>query len=351
MIGYYTITQVLKDALLEDVNVNTVTKGKFDGIDIAKQNMFPLSHIYIPNTSHEGALLRFSVEILLVDIEDITSEVATDIFIGNNNTDDIHNTQLAVGVRLIERLRKGDLFTDVYRLDGDATYEDITDEYENGLTGWRLSFDMLLEHDMTSCTGITPAYVKTYKSAKVLKTGQTTSYRTGDDGDLEKGRTTDFFTLPAHNPFSNTNRFTDELGGQDYTNNIIIDWTTYEGSEVLGYYNGDMLTDKDWNTAIDDGIALSVDTFTSNWRLPNFKELFYICTYELSVNGSMALRYSPINATSNKFFWTSTTYTLSSTLAYYIQSSSGVPGFGAKTTGTIRTIYCRDFTVTGTTLT
>ena len=151
MIGYYTITQVIKDSLLEDVNVNTVTKGKFDGVDIAKQNMFPLSHLYIPNVSHEGATLRFSIELELLDIEDVTSDVATDVFIGNNNTDDIHNTQLAVGVRLIERFRRGDLFTSEYRLDGDPNYEDITDEYENGLTGWRLSFDIIYKHDMTKC--------------------------------------------------------------------------------------------------------------------------------------------------------------------------------------------------------
>ena len=47
--------------------------------------------------------------------------------------------------------------------------------------------------------------------ATLMKTGQTTSYRTGDDGDLEAGRATDFFTLASNNPFGNTNRFTDEL--------------------------------------------------------------------------------------------------------------------------------------------
>jgi len=151
MIGYYTITQALKDALIQDTNVNTVTKGKFDGVDIAKQNMFPLSHLYIPNVAHELSTLRFSVEILLVDIEDVTNDVATDIFIGNNNTDDIHNTQLAVGIRLTERLRRGDLFGSEYQLDGDPNFEDVTDEFENGLTGWRLSFDILYAHDMTVC--------------------------------------------------------------------------------------------------------------------------------------------------------------------------------------------------------
>jgi hypothetical protein len=75
--------------------------------------------------------------------------------------------------------------------------------------------------------------------ATLMKTGQTTSYRTGDDGDLEEGRATDFFTLATNNPFGNTNRFTDELGGSTYTNNIVIDWSTYDniGGTVLGYYS------------------------------------------------------------------------------------------------------------------
>lgn len=151
MTGYYTITDTIKTSLLEDTNVNTVTKGKLSELDINKQTIFPLSHLYIPNVSHEGSTLRFSVEILLVDIEDISKEATTDIFRGNSNRDDIHNTQLAVGVRLIERFRGGDLFTEDYRIDGDANYEDITEEFENGLTGWRLYFDIIYAHDMTKC--------------------------------------------------------------------------------------------------------------------------------------------------------------------------------------------------------
>jgi hypothetical protein len=151
MIGYYTITDTIKDALKEDVNVNTVTKGKLSELDISKQTMFPLSHLYIPNVAHEGATLRFSVEIMLVDIEDIDSNPTTDIYRGNSNRDDIHNTQLAVGVRLIERFRRGDLFTSDYRIDGDANYEDITEEFENGLTGWRLTFDVIYAHDAVAC--------------------------------------------------------------------------------------------------------------------------------------------------------------------------------------------------------
>ena len=187
------------------------------------------------------------------------------------------------------------------------------------------------------------------KGAKILKTGQTTSYRTGDDGDLEKGRATDFFTLESNNPFSNTNRFTDELGGQDYTNNIIIDWTTYEGSEVLGYYNGDMTTDRDWNTAIDWGLALSVGTFTSGWRLTNINELTNLMLGGNSApSGSPSTRWSPLNA--NGLFVSSTTVWYLTTSAVYINSNYSAVGSTAKTNGR-KTLACRDFTVTGTTLT
>ena len=151
MKAYYEITTVLKDALLEDDFVNTVTKGGNFDVDIVKQTIFPLSHIIVPNIGHEGATLRFTIEILLLDVEDVANVQTNDYFRGNNNTDDIHNTQLAVGVRLVERLRRGDLFNDNYQLDGDPNYEDITMEYENGLSGWRLSLDILYKHDMTVC--------------------------------------------------------------------------------------------------------------------------------------------------------------------------------------------------------
>jgi hypothetical protein len=72
----------------------------------------------------------------------------------------------------------------------------------------------------------TPAVTRS--TATLMKTGQTTSYRTGDDGDLEAGRDTDFFTLdaaPLHNDGSatlntTTNRFTDTLGGSTYADDI-----------------------------------------------------------------------------------------------------------------------------------
>jgi len=179
--------------------------------------------------------------------------------------------------------------------------------------------------------------------ATLMKTGQTTSYRTGDDGDLEAGRATSFSVLASNNPFGNTNRFTDELGGTTYTKNIVIDWSTYDGATVLGYYRVVNGADVTWNTAIDSAAALSITGFTSGWRLPNKREIENVCNYQLT----SLLNYSPFNL--NNVIWVGTTYLASTTLAYTLSQSwvnlSGKSGLGG------RWISCRNFTVTGTTLT
>jgi hypothetical protein len=191
-----------------------------------------------------------------------------------------------------------------------------------------------------------PAQITT---ATLMKTGQTISYRTKDDGDIEAGRATSFTVLASPNPFNNTNRFTDELGGQTYTNNIVIDWSTYNGSNVLGYKktkNGSYVT---WNTAIDSAAAYSVGSFTSGWRLLNTKELNNLYNYAVS---STVLNYAPFSFNADTNIWTSTTYQ-ENTLQAHASMGISVGGFTiqVKTNAVAEWMACRTFTVTGTTLT
>ena len=179
-------------------------------------------------------------------------------------------------------------------------------------------------------------------TAQLMKSGQTTSYRTGDDGDIEAGRLTSFTTLAENNPFGNTNRFTDELGGTTYTKNIVIDWSTYNGTTVLGYYRIATVV-ADWNAAIDAAAALSIVGYTSGWRLPNKREMENICNY----GTAFILNYAPFNL--NVVIWISTTYLASTTIAYTM-SQSWV-NLTSKTATGGRWMACRTFTVTGTTLT
>ena len=114
MKGFYQVTETIKNQLLADVNVNTVTTGDITRIDLSKQTMFPLSHIIVNNVGNEDNILRFSLSVLSMDVVNISKEEVVDIFIGNNNEQDILNTQLAVLNKLVQVLRGGTLHQDLY---------------------------------------------------------------------------------------------------------------------------------------------------------------------------------------------------------------------------------------------
>ena len=151
MKGFYQVTQVIKDQLLSDVNVKTCTTGDITRIDLSKQTMFPLSHIIINNVGNEDNILRFSLSVLAMDVVNISKEEVVDIFIGNNNEQDILNTQLAVLNKLVQVLRGGTLHTDLYQLDGSPNFEPFYDRFENEMAGWALTFDVIIPNDISIC--------------------------------------------------------------------------------------------------------------------------------------------------------------------------------------------------------
>lgn len=149
--GFYLLTEAIEQQLLADVNVNTVTTGDIYDIDLAKQSIFPLCHIIINNVTAQENVLTFNVSVLAMDVVDESKEETTDIFRGNNNEQDVLNTQLQVLNKLIQVLRKGTLYNDKYQLDGDANCEPFYERFENKLAGWSATFNVFVNNDITIC--------------------------------------------------------------------------------------------------------------------------------------------------------------------------------------------------------
>jgi hypothetical protein len=149
--GFYQLTQTIKDQLLADVNVNTVTIGDIYDVNLNKQDIFPLSHIIVNNVLQQEQTLNFNISVLSMDIVDQSKTETTDIFTGNNNEQDILNTQLSVLNKLIQVLRMGTLYTDQYQLNGDVSLEPFYDRFENQLAGWTATMDIMIYNDIRIC--------------------------------------------------------------------------------------------------------------------------------------------------------------------------------------------------------
>jgi len=149
--GFYLLTDLIKEQLLNDEDVNTVTFGDITQVDLYKQSIFPLSHLIVNSVTSGENVLSFNISILSMDIVDVSKEETTDVFVGNNNEQDVFNTQLTVLNKLIQRLRIGTLYRDLYQVVGDVTLEPFKDRFENELAGWTATFDVMIENDIDVC--------------------------------------------------------------------------------------------------------------------------------------------------------------------------------------------------------
>lgn len=151
--GYYNILETLRDELEGNDSINTITKGDITQISLAKADMFPLAHIIVNTCTLINQAHQWNITIMCMDIVDISKEATTDVFRGNDNQDDILNTQLAVCSRIVERFRGGTLHQNGFQLlqDSDPIVEPFFDRFEHKLVGWALTFDVLSQNNINIC--------------------------------------------------------------------------------------------------------------------------------------------------------------------------------------------------------
>jgi hypothetical protein len=180
--------------------------------------------------------------------------------------------------------------------------------------------------------GLTFTQRQTLQAVGPTKSGQSTSYRTGDDGEFKYGRGVSFTGLTCNNPFNNSNRFTDQSGGQTYSDDIVVDWLT-----GLMWYRIPNAVDT-WNNAIDGCLAYTGGSFT-DWFLANINQHMTIMSWSATAIG---LNYAPFSISASESYWTSTTAPTSSVNAVRIVNNTAIPGANTKT-ATNKYLYCRYF--------
>ncbi|MCP4362378.1 MAG: DUF1566 domain-containing protein [Chloroflexi bacterium] len=169
----------------------------------------------------------------------------------------------------------------------------------NGKTFWGLTSG---QWGVQTGTGIISA---TYAAA-VPKTGQTISYATGDDGDLERG-------VAWPNP-----RFTDNSDGT-VTDNL---------TGLIWLKDANCFSGRNWTTALSDtnsladgSCGLSDSSSAGNWRLPNIRELHSLIDFS-QYTPALPVGY-PFTAVQSTNYWSSTTDNCCTFRAWSVDLTSG----------------------------
>jgi len=132
-------------------------------------------------------------------------------------------------------------------------------------------------------------------------TGQTTSYRTADDGDHETGSVLSY---------------TDNGDGTVTDDNTGLMWA--KDGNGAGCNNGSTAS---WNSVIDYCDGLTFATY-SDWRLPNVKELVSIVKYDAS-GGYPYIDQTYFPNTQSSNYWSSTTLPIYTDDAMYVDFYNG----------------------------
>jgi hypothetical protein len=146
----YNIIDSLNEELLSNPFVNKVTVGRLTEIDLAKNTIFPLSHIMLNSIRHNENTLSFNLTVINLDIVNISKEAEIGVY-GNDNTMYILSNQLYVINRLLSRLKQSTIYKDGWELDGTPDSDVIDKEMENMLTGYQTDITINVPNDISKC--------------------------------------------------------------------------------------------------------------------------------------------------------------------------------------------------------
>jgi len=151
MKSFYNILDSIKTVVAAEPFNNNISFGDISDIDLNKQSIFPLAHLMINNATINENHVAFNVTLFLMDIVDFNKEAVSDLFLGNNNIQDVLNTQMALGTRIIRVLQKKNLYKEQFELNNPPSCEPFTERFENSLAGWAITFDINTTDEMTYC--------------------------------------------------------------------------------------------------------------------------------------------------------------------------------------------------------
>lgn len=146
----YNIIDSLNEELSSNPFVNKVTIGRLTEIDLAKNTIFPLSHIMLNSIRHNENTLSFNLSIYNLDIVNISKENELGVY-GNDNTFYILSNQLYVINRLLSRLKQSTIYKDGWELEGTPDSDVIDKEMENMLTGYQTDITINVPNDISKC--------------------------------------------------------------------------------------------------------------------------------------------------------------------------------------------------------
>ena len=148
--SYNNVIDTLKCIGEKHLNIKTVTSGDIWTIDLEKNTLFPLFHINPVNVTVGLHQRTFNYQLFFMDLVEPDS----------SNEQEVLSDCLEIMNDIIAIYKHGEILykfndeageEDRYFINDDFTIEPFTEEYDNAVTGWIMSFAITVENELNTC--------------------------------------------------------------------------------------------------------------------------------------------------------------------------------------------------------
>jgi len=125
-----------------------VTYGDVDEIDLLKSNRYPLAHVGISTGTISDATSDINLSVIFIQqVDDVKDQ--EDSF--NDSELYAQNNMLSAATRLVQVLKRGDLYQQGFQLEENATVEFFGDRFTDKVAGVTVDMTVTIKNQASIC--------------------------------------------------------------------------------------------------------------------------------------------------------------------------------------------------------
>ena len=148
MNSLFALTDAIKNELDSNVLLNSVTYGDVDEIELLKSNRYPLAHVGISTGTISDATSEINLSVIFIQQVDEVKE-QEDSF--NDSELYAQNNMLSAATRLVQVLKRGDLYQQGFQLNEDAAVEFFGDRFTDRVAGVTVDMTVTIKNQASIC--------------------------------------------------------------------------------------------------------------------------------------------------------------------------------------------------------
>jgi len=148
MNSLFALTDAIKQELDSNVLLNSVSYGDVDEIELLKTNKYPLAHVGISTGTISDSTSTIELSVIFIQqVDDVKAQ--EDSF--NDSELYAQNNMLAAATRLVQVLKRGDLYAQGFQLEDDATVDFFGDRFTDKVAGVTVDMSVTIKNSVSVC--------------------------------------------------------------------------------------------------------------------------------------------------------------------------------------------------------